>query len=112
LQPNLNELIVAIYDEELSNMGIRSTLKKELMNLDAMGLMTADDVRHYLQSHLERVKSKSAHKFNLIARFNTHHNQIQSGLPSQEKTLEFERHRLFKEVLYPKTAVKRWLAQQ
>ncbi|CAH9064578.1 hypothetical protein PSECIP111854_03486 [Pseudoalteromonas sp. CIP111854] len=57
-------------------MGIRSALKKELMNLDSQGLMTADDVRHYLQMHLTWVKDKNIHCFNLIARFNTHHNQV------------------------------------
>ncbi|NOU52900.1 hypothetical protein HG263_20565 [Pseudoalteromonas sp. JBTF-M23] len=93
-------------------MGIRSTLKKELMNLDSLGLMTADDVRVYLQSHLARARDKSAQRFNLIARFNAHHNQIQSGLPAQESTLTHQRHRLFKEVLYPKSAVQKWLSQQ
>ncbi|CAH9065563.1 hypothetical protein PSECIP111951_03390 [Pseudoalteromonas holothuriae] len=93
-------------------MGIRSALKKELMNLDSQGLMTADDVRHYLQMHLTRVKDKNMHCFNLIARFNTHHNQVQSGLLSQEIALTHEQHRLFKEVLYPKSALQKWLAQQ
>ncbi|OCQ19031.1 hypothetical protein A7985_21510 [Pseudoalteromonas luteoviolacea] len=88
-------------------MGIRSALKKELMNLDALGLMTADDVRAYLNAHLKRAKDK----FALISRFNTHHSQVQAGLPSTEKELKFERHRLFKDVLYPKSAVQKWAAQ-
>ncbi|WP_105169371.1 hypothetical protein [Pseudoalteromonas sp. T1lg23B] len=92
-------------------MGIRSALKKELMNPDALGLMTADDVRSYLQKNLNRVKDKSAQQFNIIARFNAHHHKVQSGLPAQEATLVYERHRLFKEVLYPKAAVQKWLAQ-
>ncbi|MDK1290461.1 hypothetical protein [Pseudoalteromonas umbrosa] len=88
-------------------MGIRSKLKKELMNLDALGLMTADDVRAYLNVHLKIARDK----LSLISRFNTHHSQVQAGLPSTEKALKFERHRLFKDVLYPRKAVQKWLAQ-
>ncbi|MCF2859312.1 hypothetical protein L1286_17645 [Pseudoalteromonas sp. SMS1] len=87
-------------------MGIRSALRKELMNLDALGLMTADDVRAYLNTHLKRAQDK----LTLISRFNTHHSQVQVGLPSTEKGLVFEKHRLFKDVLYPKSSVQKWVA--
>ena len=89
-------------------MGIRSALKKDLMNLDRSGLMTADDVRRYLQTDVVQDNNPNTLGFNLIARFNAHHNQVQCGLPSHEPTLTHERHRLFKEVLYPKAAVKKW----
>ncbi|BBN80129.1 hypothetical protein PA25_01140 [Pseudoalteromonas sp. A25] len=92
-------------------MGIRSALKKELMNLDSLDLMTADDVRGYLQTHIEQVEGKSAQHFNLIARFNAQHNQIQSGLPAQKSMFTHQRHRLFKEVLYSKTEVQKWVSQ-
>ncbi|ALU43361.1 hypothetical protein [Pseudoalteromonas rubra] len=88
-------------------MGIRSVLKKDLMNLEASGLMTADDVRGYLNTQL----NQGLDKLTLISRFNEHHSQVQAGLPSQESDLTFERHRLFKEIVYPKSAVQNWLTR-
>ncbi|KAF7772431.1 hypothetical protein PCIT_a2496 [Pseudoalteromonas citrea] len=90
-------------------MGIRSTLKKELMNLDASDLMTADDVRGYLKAHFARVKNTSAHSFNLISHFNEYHSQVVSGAPTKKAMLTYKRHHLFKDVLYPKKAVQQWV---
>ncbi|TMO69875.1 hypothetical protein [Pseudoalteromonas aurantia] len=92
-------------------MGIRSTLKKELMNLDATDLMTADDVRNYLKLHFARVKNKSVQSFNLISHFNEYHSQVVSGAPTKKVTLNYTRHRLFKDVLYPKKSVQQWAKQ-
>ncbi|MFC3033689.1 hypothetical protein ACFOEE_14280 [Pseudoalteromonas fenneropenaei] len=90
-------------------MGIRSALKKELMNLDAQGLMTADDVRAYLKQHIDPLTQSDLAQINVIGRFNEHHSQVQAGLPSTEGELTYERHRLFNEIVYPKQAVERWL---
>ncbi|WMN58425.1 hypothetical protein NI389_09080 [Pseudoalteromonas xiamenensis] len=92
-------------------MGIRSTLKKELMNLDAQGLMTADDVRDFLKRRLQPKSQDDFTQISLIGRFNEHHSLVQAGLPSRERELAFERHRLFKEILYPKKAVESWLSR-
>ncbi|RJE76108.1 hypothetical protein BGP78_13930 [Pseudoalteromonas sp. MSK9-3] len=92
-------------------MGIRSTLKKELMNLDATDLMTADDVRSYLKLHFARVKNKSVQSLNLISHFNEYHSQVVSGAPTKKVTLNYTRHRLFKDVLYPKKSVQQWAKQ-
>lgn len=89
-------------------MGIRSTLKKELMNLDALDLMTADDVRRYLKANFSRVTAKGMQGLSLISRFNELHSKVNIGLPINEPNLQYERHRLFKDVLYPKAAIKQW----
>lgn len=91
-------------------MGIRSALRKELMNLDAQGLMTADDVRAYLKGRLKPQSQSDFTQINVIGRFNEHHSLVQAGLPSRERALVFERHRLFKEIVYPKKAVESWLS--
>ncbi|MEL7386583.1 MAG: hypothetical protein AAGJ33_02735 [Pseudomonadota bacterium] len=89
-------------------MGVRSQLRRELMNLDANGLMTADDVRMHLMQSKEWVQQKGV---SLVARFNAHHNKVLAGLPSHEKGLEHQQHKLFREVLYPRTAVQTWLSK-
>ena len=52
-------------------MGVRSQLRRELMNLDANGLMTADDVREHLMKSKALVRQTG---LSLVARFNAHHN--------------------------------------
>ncbi len=89
-------------------MGIRSQLKRELMNLDASGLMTADDVRVYLMKSAAAVRQTG---LSLVARFNAHHNKVLAGLPSHEKGLDHQQHRLFKDVLYPRTSIQTWLSK-
>ncbi|PCK30817.1 hypothetical protein [Pseudoalteromonas piscicida] len=88
-------------------MGIRTALRKELMNVDKTDLMTADDVRHYLNESLPQAKDK----LSVISRFNEHHSQVQAGLPSQEQHLSYQQHRLFKDILYPKKSVESWLSR-
>ncbi|CCQ11160.1 hypothetical protein PALB_20340 [Pseudoalteromonas luteoviolacea B = ATCC 29581] len=90
-------------------MGLRSALKKELMKLDEQGLMTADDVRHYLKRSAKTITNSEYAHINLIGRFNEHHSLLQAGLPGPEQGLAFERHRLFKEIVYPKKSVESWL---
>ncbi|MBE0366539.1 hypothetical protein J8L98_22990 [Pseudoalteromonas sp. MMG013] len=92
-------------------MGIRAMLKKELMNLDGLDLMTAEDVRNYLKAHFARVANKSAHSYRVISRFNEYHNQIMTGTDTKELTLKYERHRLFKDILYKKSTVQQWAAK-
>lgn len=89
-------------------MGVRSQLRRELMNLDANGLMTADDVRMHLMKSKALVRQTG---LSLVARFNAHHNKVLAGLPSHEKGLEHQQHKLFREVLYPRTAVQTWLSK-
>ncbi|TMP82429.1 hypothetical protein CWB73_04715 [Pseudoalteromonas phenolica] len=89
-------------------MGVRSQLRRELMNLDANGLMTADDVREHLMKSKALVRQTG---LSLVARFNAHHNKVLAGLPSHEKGLEHRQHKLFKEVLYCRTAVQTWLGK-
>jgi len=36
---------------------------------------------------------------------------VLAGLPSHEKGLEHQQHKLFREVLYPRTAVQTWLSK-
>ncbi|ALO40704.1 hypothetical protein [Pseudoalteromonas phenolica] len=89
-------------------MGVRSQLRRELMNLEANGLMTADDVRMYLMQSKELFRQTG---LSLVARFNAHHNKVLAGLPSHEKGLEHQQHKLFKEVLYPRNSVQSWLSK-
>ena len=89
-------------------MGVRSQLRRELMNLDDNGLMTADDVRIHLMKSKALVRQTG---LSLVARFNAHHNKVLAGLPSHEKGLEHQQHKLFREVLYPRTAVQTWLSK-
>lgn len=90
-----------------ATMGIRTALRKELMNVDKTDLMTADDVRHYVNESLTQAKDK----LSVISRFNEHHSQVQAGLPSQERHLRHQQHRLFKDILYPKSSVENWLSR-
>ena len=78
------------------------------MNLEANGLMTADDVRMYLMQSKELFRQTG---LSLVARFNAHHNKVLAGLPSHEKGLEHQQHKLFKEVLYPRNSVQSWLSK-
>lgn len=89
-------------------MGIRSQLKKELMNLESLGLMTADDVRQYVLHSSQLVKQ---HGMNMLVRFNIHHSKVLSGQPSKEKQLAPKRHKLFKDILYAKKDVQSWLTR-
>ncbi len=89
-------------------MGVRSQLRRELMNLDASGLMTADDVRMHLMKSKALVRQTG---LSLVARFNAHHNKVLAGLPSHEKGLEHQQHKLFKEVLYLRNSVQSWLSK-
>lgn len=89
-------------------MGVRTQLRRELMNLDANGLMTADDVRTHLMKSKALVRQTG---LSLVARFNAHHNKVLAGLPSHEEGLEHQQHQLFKEVLYPRNSVQTWLSK-
>ncbi|NMM40426.1 hypothetical protein [Pseudoalteromonas arctica] len=93
-------------------MGVRSAMKKELMGLEGSGFMTADDVRSELSKIVKKAPDRSERDFSLISRFNDNHSQLSCGENSKEKLLEFQRHRLFKDVLYTRKSVDAWLDSQ
>lgn len=86
-------------------MGVRSATKKELMGLGNTNLLTADDVRAHLG---QKIKEDAERGFAVISKFNDLHSKLQSG-DGKIGLLEFERHRLFKEVLYKRESVDAWL---
>ncbi|WP_076919473.1 hypothetical protein [Pseudoalteromonas sp. SK18] len=90
-------------------MGIRLAMKKELMGLEHSDLLTADDVRAHLA---QQVKEDTERGFSVISKFNDTHSQLVSGLNTKQSELEFERHRLFNEVLYKRQSVDAWLNNQ
>jgi hypothetical protein len=48
----------------------------------------------------------------VISKFNDHHSRLVSGDMKKKSVLEFQRHRLFKEVLYTRKSVDAWLNSQ
>jgi hypothetical protein len=90
-------------------VGVRSAMKKQLMGLDNSDMLTADDVRAHL-SH--KVKNGSTAGFKVISKFNDTHSRLVNGDTNHKSPLEFERHRLFKEVLYKRQSVDAWLSSQ
>ncbi|KAA1158179.1 hypothetical protein [Pseudoalteromonas fuliginea] len=90
-------------------MGVRLAMKKELMGLDNSGMLTADDVREHLANS---VKKQADRGFSVISKFNDTHSRLVSGDATRKTKLEFERHRLFKEVLYTRKSVDAWLDSQ
>ncbi|MBE0376864.1 MULTISPECIES: hypothetical protein [Pseudoalteromonas] len=93
-------------------MGVRLAMRKELMGLNNSDMLTADDVRAHL-THQVKQQPHSTHKgFSVISKFNDNHSQLLSGDNNRERLLEFQRHRLFKDVLYTKQSVDAWLNSQ
>ncbi len=92
-------------------MGIRQSLKKELMGIDASVVMTADDIRDSLATAIKHDPTFSKANFALMSRFNENHSLLGAGLPGKETVLVFERHRLFKEVLYNRISVINWVTE-
>jgi hypothetical protein len=90
-------------------VGVRSAMKKQLMGLDNSDMLTADDVRAHL-SH--KVEEGSTAGFKVISTFNDTHSRLVSGDMKNKSPLEFERHRLFNEVLYKRQSVDAWLNNQ
>lgn len=90
-------------------MGVRLAMKKELMGLEGSDLLTADDVRSELNTFVKRNEQHSEIGFSLISKFNDNHSQISSGHESKIKQLDFQRHRLFKDILYSRKSVDGWL---
>jgi len=93
-------------------MGVRSAMKKELMGLEGSDLLTADDVRSELNTLVKRNEHNSEVGFSLISKFNDNHSQISTGHASKIKQLDFQRHRLFKDILYSRKSVDGWLSSQ
>ena len=93
-------------------MGVRLAMKKELMGLDNSDMLTADDVRSHLSTQVKEQKEGAERGFSVISKFNDHHSRLISGVTNRKSILEFERHRLFKEVLYTRKSVDAWLDNQ
>ena len=90
-------------------MGVRSALRKELMGLQDSSLLAADDVRALLTKAIKAKPEKSEQGFALISRFNDNHSQLVFGESNKEKLLEYQTHRLFKEILYTRKSFDKWL---
>lgn len=93
-------------------MGIRLAMKKELMGLEDSDMLTADDVRTHLANSVKKQKEKDERGFSVISKFNDTHSRLVSGDTMRKTKLEFERHRLFNEVLYTRQSVDAWLDSQ
>ncbi|GAB0111078.1 hypothetical protein P4S81_04715 [Pseudoalteromonas sp. B28] len=93
-------------------MGVRLAMKKELMGLDNSGMLTADDVREHLANSVKKQADQGERGFSVISKFNDTHSRLVSGDATRKTKLEFERHRLFKEVLYTRKSVDAWLDSQ
>ncbi|AZN31358.1 hypothetical protein NQT65_15865 [Pseudoalteromonas agarivorans] len=93
-------------------MGIRLAMKKELMGLDNSDMLTADDVRAHLANSVKTQKEQDERGFSVISKFNDTHSRLISGDTLKKSKLEFERHRLFNEVLYTRQSVDAWLDSQ
>lgn len=93
-------------------MGVRLAMKKQLMGLDDSGMLTADDVRTHLANMIKDDKQKDERGFSVISKFNDYHSRLISGDINKKSVLKFERHRLFKEVLYTRQSVEAWLNSQ
>jgi hypothetical protein len=92
-------------------MGVRSSLKKELMGVDNSAYLTANDVRDALKKAAKANPHKTELSFILISRFNNNHNQVVHGELPMEQGLEYKQHRLFKEILYTRCSVLKWASQ-
>jgi len=93
-------------------MGVRLAMKKELMGLDNSDMLTADDVRSHLTNQVKEQKESAERGFSVISKFNDYHSRLVSGDMKKKSVLEFQRHRLFKEVLYTRKSVDAWLNSQ
>jgi hypothetical protein len=93
-------------------MGVRLAMRKELMGLNHSDMLTADDVREHLSKSIKKHDQKPERGFSVISKFNDTHSQLLSGNTNKKSALEFERHRLFKEVLYTRKSVDAWLDNQ
>ena len=93
-------------------MGVRLAMKKELMGLEGADLLTAEDVRAKLNTLVKRDAKHSEIGFSLISKFNDNHSQVSTGHASKIKQLDFQRHRLFKDILYSRKSVDGWLSSQ
>lgn len=91
-------------------MGVRTALRKELMGLQDSSLLAADDVRALLTKAIKAKPEKSEQGFALISRFNDNHSQLAYGEKSKEELLEYQVHRLFKDILYTRRSVDKWLS--
>ncbi|MGS0536895.1 hypothetical protein [Pseudoalteromonas sp. SaAl2] len=93
-------------------MGIRLAMRKELMGLNNSDMLTADDVRTHLSKIVKQQSQSTQKGFSVISKFNDNHSQLVSGDNNKERLLKFERHRLFKDVLYTRQSVDAWLSSQ
>ena len=93
-------------------MGVRLAMRKELMGLNNSDMLTADDVRAHLTQQVKQQPHSMQKGFSVISKFNDNHSQLLSGDNNRERLLEFQRHRLFKDVLYTKQSVDVWLNSQ
>ena len=93
-------------------MGVRLAMRKELMGLNNSDMLTADDVRTHLTKTVKQRSPNIAKGFSVISKFNNNHSQLVSGDNNKERLLKFERHRLFKDVLYTRQSVDAWLNSQ
>lgn len=73
--------------------------------------MTAEDVRDELSAAIKHDPKVSKANFALMSRFNENHALLCADLPGKEAALVFERHRLFKEVLYNRISVINWVTE-
>ncbi|MDP2636304.1 MAG: hypothetical protein ACPG5Z_02905 [Pseudoalteromonas sp.] len=93
-------------------MGVRLAMRKELMGLNNSDMLTADDVRTHLTKTVKQRSPNIEKGFSVISKFNDNHSQLVSGDNNKERLLKFERHRLFKDVLYTRQSVDAWLNSQ
>lgn len=93
-------------------MGVRLAMRKELMGLNNSDMLTADDVRAHLTKQVKQQPHSMQKGFSVISKFNDNHSQLLSGDNNRECLLEFQRHRLFKDVLYTRQSVDAWLNSQ
>ena len=89
-------------------MGIRLSLKKELMG-NALGQITAEDVRQGLSLAMKIDPSLSQINFELMSRFNDNHAKLQYQQTPCEPQLIAQKHRLFNELMYSKEQMQSWV---
>lgn len=90
-------------------MGIRLSLKKELMASSAANLLTADEVRQGFTKAMREQPAMSCVNFELMSRFNENHTQLLYNPKPRIAELSAQKHRLFNELLYDKNELASWV---
>lgn len=90
-------------------MGIRLSLKKELMASSAANLLTADEIRQGFTKALREQPEMSRTNFGLMSRFNENHTQLLYNPRRHALELSAQKHRLFNELLYDKNELISWV---